>query len=368
MALTSVGTLPVSALNIGLGATIPLLDSQILDLQASISGLQIALAAQLQLGINLPSITLPSLSASFAAQLNNLSTLLNPATWITAGVGINASVALKLGLVNISIAAALQLKATFQAGLSAGSLSFWTYSGRAAGFGPALRSHTERGWGAVAQLDSVQGLVVATESPSSWGSLGFGFNTGASARAAANAAKPAPGQATGSGSPARLIFEGVLGGGQLNTGVLRFAKELDLFLLKLTGLQASLQLQLSVSLGLHLPPIGALAASLNAVLPSIALDNLLNVKLDLAASISGLQLRISILLQLIADISLSLSAGGLSMWTYSGVAGDLGAALASATSTGLPGGSGPETPAYGLVIMSQFPAAMAAFGGIFKAA
>ena len=366
MGLTSLGTLPVSALNIGLGASLPFLNSKILDLQASISGLQIALAAQLQLGINLPSITLPSIAAAFEAQLANLPTLLNPLTWVTLGADVNVAVGLQLGLVELNIAAQAALQATFQAGLSAGSLSAWSYSGRSVGFGEALAYQNERGWGGIAQGSQVQALIVATESPASWGSFGFGFSTGASAKVAASGALPrAKSQVPGSGPPAHLVFEGVLNGGQLNTGVLRVKALLDLFILKLKGFAVGLRLQLGISIGLNLPSLGSLTASLSAVAPSIALQNLLTVKLDLVAAISGLQLQIQVILQLIADISASLSAGGLSVWSYAGAAGELGSSLRLALAGGLPGGSGPETTAYGIVIATQLPSAFAAFGGIF---
>jgi hypothetical protein len=352
MGLSLVGTLPVSALNIGLVAAIPGLTQQIIDLQVQIGGLSASFAAQAEVGLNIPD--LPTLIPGISAQLTSLPGLLLPTNWVTVGAAANLDLVVKLGLVELQLGLIGQLLLSFEAGLSAGSLSFWSYTGPAAGFGQGLAAQTAGGWGATGPDAQVGGLVIATESGPSWSIFGENFRIGSSRGV------------TASPQARRLVYEGVFNGGQLNTGVLAVKIPLDLYLLELQGLAVSLAFQIQVSLGLNLPSLSALAGSLEVLLPSLVLDNLINVKVNLAAEITALTVQVQFLLDLVASLQISLSAGGLTFWGYSGAASSFGAGLRDALTTGMPGGSGPNAPIYGLAIACEVPALWAAFGQIFK--
>jgi hypothetical protein len=351
MGLSLLGILPVSALNIGLAASLPALTARIDKLTLDVTNLGLVLAHQIQLGLTPPDLT--GLVAGIGAQIAALPTLVLPSTWVTAGVSANLDIGIQLGLIELKLAAALALSAQFEAGLTAPGISLWSYSGAAPGFGAALSVQTATGWGSIPPTQEVQGVVISTESAISWLAFGKSFRTGASGRSVA-------------GPDAHLVYEGTFGGGQLSTGVLSLSGQLELAVLDLKGLRASLSAQLQVSLGLNLPSLSGLVASLEAIIPSVALENMLTVKTDIGLAITGLLAEIQVTLALIFDLTLQLSAGGLTVWLYSGPAGGLGAGLRAATAGGLPGGSGPLAPTYGIALAVADPAVGAAFGQIFR--
>lgn len=354
MALALVGTVPVSALNIGVAATVPALNSQIAKLQLDLSDLQIALKAQIEIGLNPP--TIAGLTLGLSVALSGLTQLLDPTTWVTIGVDANISVALRLGLINLQLSLVGDIVARLEAGLNAGSLAMWTYVGRASGFGETLEKQTVTGFGGLSGDSQIQGIVIATEDPGTWGKLGVSFNTGSTLTSKVNS------------NTADLRFLGLLSGKEINIGLPPLMQQLRLYLLDLQGLVANLSAQLSVSVGLNLPSLPALTASLQATPPTILFQNLVTIKTDVTAAISGLNLRIQLILNLIAGINAALSGGGLSFWLYSGTTRALGAELRSQLAGGLPGGSGPTTAVYGAVVACGLPSAWADFGLIFKAA
>jgi hypothetical protein len=193
---------------------------------------------------------------------------------------------------------------------------------------------------------------MATEDFSAWGSFSLGFNTGRSAT------QPATGEA------GTLDYLGVLDGGQLDTGVLKASLPIALYLLELQGLKVNLEAQLQVTLGLNLPPLPALAAAFDVSIPDL-FANLLTVKTDFTLELQGLNAQLQLLLDLTTELGLMISGGGLSVWSYSGPAGALGQDLRSVLAAGLPGGTGPNTPAYGLVVACELPAVWSTFGLIF---
>ena len=354
MGLSLVGTLPVSALNIGLVAAIPGITQQILDLQAQIGGLSASFAAQAEVGLNLPDLS--TLGFGISAQLTSLPGLLLPTNWVTVGASANLDLVAKLGLIELQLALVGELVLSLEAGISAGSLSFWSYTGPTSGFGQGLAAQTASGWGDTGPEAQVGGLVIATESGPSWSIFGENFRIGASRGV------------TASSQARRLVYEGVFNGGQLNTGLLGVKIPLDLYLLSLQGLAASLAFQIQVSLGINLPSLSSLVGALEVMLPSLVLENLVSVKVNLALEIQALTVRVEFLLNLIASLQISLSAGGLTFWAYSGSAAGFGSGLRDALVNGMPGGSGPDAPIYGLAIASEAPALWASFGQIFKTA
>jgi hypothetical protein len=353
MPIVHAGTLPVAALNIGLAAAPTGLSSAIAKLSANISQLTAALTTQLSVTAIFPP-NLPGFAAQFGLALNpaGLLAAFNPANWVTLNAGANVELAAQLGFIEAQLAIVAALAADFQAGVSAPVIAGWSYAGRAARFGPELETATRSGFGRTAPNTQIRALIIATENFASWGSFSQGFRTGFSGT---------PAETT----DARLVFLGELGGGEWNSGVQSLLSQFNLLLAELQGTKVTLHAQIALSLGIDLPdPTVIVDAGLSIDLDA-ALGNLVNVQADLTAEISGLQARIDALLELVANISIQLSAGGLSFWTYSGTAGDLGTALRAELQHGLPGGSGPGAVAYGLALAGA-PASMSLFGSIFK--
>lgn len=343
--------LPVSALNIGLVAGIPVLQAQITELQLDIERLSAAIQAQAEVSLNIPS--LPALSASLAGYIAVLPTLFDPTKIVSASLDANFDITAQLGLLSIVLELVGEVNTSFQAGLSAPGLALWTYSGRAASFGEKLEQQTVTGYASTGPEEQIQALIVATENLDSWKSFGSGFNVGRSADAAASAAS------------SKLTFEGELSGGKLNTGVLELSAFVKLYLASLEALKLNLEASLNFTLGLNLPDFQVLLdAALNIDL-DLALDSLINIQVDLALQIELLQLRIDFFANIIAELNAALSAGGLALWVYGGPASGLGSALKSAVVDGIPGGSGPDAVSYGCVVATKLPAVWAAFGGIF---
>lgn len=355
MALDLAGTLPVSVLNVGLAATPPGLQAQIALLEGELVKLQGSLAAEAALTVSPPSL---GLAAAAAAMLTPPTIVQALGNVLTASATLNLEAVAELGLVELQLAAVGELSGRLQAGLDAGGLAAWTYRGHARGHGERLRAATSRGFGDVGPEQPISALILATESFSAWGNFGASFNVGDTVKR-----KEITGPTT---TEERLVFLGALTGGQLNTGLAEFALPIDLFRLQLEGAKLNLQAQIDVSLGLNLPSIEALLAI--DVDLEVALNAFVSVDLAVAAQIELTLGKIEALLKLIGDISVRLSGGGLSLWVYSGTAAGLGQAFASAMAGGMPGGSGPLAPVYGITIATAIPSAWADFGLIFKTA
>lgn len=352
MALNLIGVLPVSGLQVGMVAGIPVLQAEVNQLSLDISNLGIALAAQGLIEVNLPDLS--ALTAGVSALISALPSIVIPANILTGAFNANADLAVQLGLVEIELALVGTLTANFQAGLDAGALSLWTYSGSAAGFGGKLAEQTRSGYPGVEANTVVEAIVIATEDFDSWGSFSATFNTGDTAAAPANP------------TVNDLRFQGTLRGAQLDTGMLSLSLPINLYLDLLRGLKATLEAQLEVSLGLNLPSVDALVDFAVGLDLSLLLENMLNINANLALEIGNIQARIDILLKLILELDLVLNAGGLSVWKYSGPASRLGSELRDELRQGIPGGvGGAGAGAYGVVVSCAVPSAFAAFGLIF---
>jgi hypothetical protein len=339
--LSLVGTLPVSALNLGLTAAPVGLQAEVEFLASEILRVQGLFAAQAQLALNVPA---PTLAAELQVGVS-------AGALPTISLDMQAEIAIELGFIEAKLAVVGTLVAKLQAGVDAGGLIAWAYSGSTEGFGIQLDGATRFGFGAVDPDTEVQGLVIASESFSAWGNFGLGFNTGR------------PRQISGPvTSQQNLLLLGQLTGGQLNTGLLEVKVPIDLFLFQLRGLKAQAQASLEVSLGGALPSAGAdLGLDLDA-----AFDAAINAGVDLDGMVRFLQLRVAGLLDIVANINAQLSGGGLSMWAWRGPAKEFGAALRAELVGGMPGAGGPSTPVYGLAVACAVPSAWAAFGGIFR--
>lgn len=358
MPLSLVGILPVSAINIGLAASVTGITAQITKLTADISGLTVALAGQVQVAADPPSLAGLTLAVTAALDPVSIAASFNPATLVSASVDVSGSIAVDLGLVDAQLAVVVPLGDQLELGLSSGGIAGWSYAGNAAGFGAELARETATGYGRTAGADQVVGIIFATESPSSWGAFSLGFNTGPSATAQ-------PGS-----DDAELAFMGELSGGQWNTGVLSLFAKLQLFIGELQGIKASLEASAQLALGLNLPDVQAQVDAGLAIVGELGIDGLLgnlSVHADIQGAIDGLNVEIQALLALSASLAVQLSAGGIVVWAYSGRADGLGSALALATTNGLPGGSGPRAVVYGLALAGSAPS-MGAFGAITKTA
>ncbi len=358
MPLALVGTLPVSAVNLGIVAGLSGLSLEISKLTADVSALNAAVLAQAQVSAEFPPNPL-SFATALAAQFSvpEITTQFNPANWATMGADVSADLAIQLGLLTAEIATLDALVVSLSAGVDAGGIAGWTYAGRAGGFGIELERATAIGAGALTPDDEVTGIVIATESFGSWGSFSNGVNVGRTAAAEATA------------TAQRLSFLGSLDGGDWNTGVLDLLARFRPFLLDLNAAKAGLEASAQVALGLNLPDIQAQVDVGLAIFADLGvtglLDNLVNVQVDLSASIGTINAQIGIVTDLVAELSADLSAGGLSFWTYSGSVRALGTSLHSALQQGIPSGSGAAATAYGLALIGT-PASMTTFGTIFK--
>jgi hypothetical protein len=194
----------------------------------------------------------------------------------------------------------------------------------------------------------VSAVIIATESPSSWEAFGSTFQVGA--------------------AQSWLRYLGEYGAARWNLGLGTLMLRIRAFLAKLQALKARIEYQLQVLVGLELPSASVLIDAGAEIVAALGLDglmsNLVNVNVDLSASMDGIQARIDAIIALQAELSASLSAGGLSAWTYSGPAGLLGAEFLSAVLNGLPGGGGANAAVNGLVLAAT-PEAMNLFGNIF---
>lgn len=355
-----VGSLPVSAINVGLAASISGLTAKVSKLQADLTKLTPALAGQVEIAADFPpSPTMYAGSLTAALNQLELAAVLNPANMAGASADLSADLAADLAFVTAQLAIVESLQAAFTAGLEVGGVAGWSYSGPAAGFGSSLKGATENGFGRTAADAQIQAVVIATESFAGWQAFSQSVNTNGTANA------PADVQA------ARLAFLGELSGAKWNAGVAALAASLDLLVADFRGQKAGLEASARVAVGLDLPDVSAVVDAGLSIVADVGidglLDNMLNVSADLTGAIGGVTAQIEAVLALSSSIAAQLSAGGLTFWTYSGTASGLGAALKAELAGGIPGGSGPRAPAYGLALAGT-PANMTTFGSIFKTA
>jgi hypothetical protein len=358
VAITRVGSLPVSAINVGLAGSVAGFGVQAAKLQADITKLGLSGIAQGQVALNFPPNPLSYAGAATAALSPALlASILNPITIVGGSVDAALDVTLDLAIVTAQLAVVESLAASFSVGIESGGIAGWSYAGHAAGFGTELDRYTVNGFGKTPASAEVQAVIITTEDFDAWGAFSQSVNTGGTANATADA------------NLAQLAYLGELSGGRWNSGVARLSAKLKLFVAELRGRKSSLEASLEFMLGLDLPDPTVVVDAGLSVFAEVGidglLDNMVNVRADLAASIGTVQGKLDLLLDGAADVAAQLSAGGLTFWTYSGTAGELGAALRSEIAGGIPGGSGPRAPAYGLALAGA-PGAMTLFGTIFK--
>lgn len=357
MALVRVGSLPVSAINVGLAASISGLTAKVSKLQADLTKLTPALAGQVEIAADFPPS--PTMYAGpLAASLNplELAAVFNPANMATASADLSVDLAADLAFVTAQLVVVESLQAAFTAGLEAGGVAGWSYSGPGAGFGSELEGATETGFGHTAADAQIQAVVIATESLASWQAFSQGVNTNGTASTPATMA-------------ARLAFLGELSGRRWNSGVAALAADLDLLVADFRGQKSGIEASAQVAIGLNLPDASAVVDAGLSIVADVGIDglleNMLNVSADITGAIGGVTAQVAAVLELSASITAQLSAGGLTFWTYAGPASGLGAALRAELAGGIPGGSGPRAPAYGLALAGT-PANMTTFGSIFK--
>jgi hypothetical protein len=351
------GTLPVSAINLGLVASVSGLQAEVTKLELDVTNMTPALAAQASISFDGP----PS-PAGFAIDVAaaidpvNVAAELQPGNVQLNGFDSNAELAVELGVVTGQLAIVEEVTGTVGAGLAVGELSGWSYAGGAAAYGQSLEPATSGGFGTTAPGTAIRATIIATESFASWQAFSSGFNTGTS------------GQAEVTGADARLQFLGTLGGADWNTGTSDLFGRIGLFLDQLRALKAEIETQIQLSAGVNLPSATLVADAGADVVAQFGIDGLLaalDVDVDVEAGLGFLNAKIDFLLGLIAEIGGDLSAGGLTIWFYDGPASQLGAALRGEIQNGLPGGSGPNVPIYGLVIAGPADS-MLTFGSVFK--
>ena len=359
MPIALAGTLPLSAVNVGLAASTPGLTAEASKLQADVSDLSPAVQAQVEVSSHFP----PNL-ASFTAVLGTalsapeLAACMTPTNVAFAASEANAAVVAKLGFIQGQIAIASGVRATLAGGLEAGSITGWSYSGRCGGFGPRIEPDVRLGFGGIGPADAVSGVLVVTQDFTSWGQ----FAKGMSAAPVASPATPAD---------VRLTPHGGRSGAGWNVGVASVVAHLDAFIADLEGMAANLEASIRFSGGLDLPsPTVVVDAGLD-ILGSVGvdglLDNLVNIQVDLPATIGSVQVDLDAVLSLSGEIGGQLAAGGLSVWVYDGRADGFGTAVTSALASGLPGGGGPGAVVYGLALAGTGPS-MSTFGSIFRTA
>jgi len=351
MTISYAGSLPVSAVNVGLSASLPALAAEVARLNVDLAGLVPAIAANAELTLDFPPNPVSIAAAmSAVANLPDVILELNPTTILTLGADANLELTVELGLVNAAIGIVETIAADIDAGLAVGGISGWSYSGGAKAFGEELKGATVNGFGRTAGTTEVNATLIACESPGSWDSFGEGFYTG----------------------PERsdLHYLGELGAEQWSTGLADVMVRVRLFLAELEGLKAALESQIQVTLGLDLPDPTVIVDAVLDVLASVSLDvmldDMVNVSVDFDATMGTIQAEIDLLLELTGSIEAQLSAGGLSAWQYSGAASSLGSEFAEAIKDGVPSGNGASAPVDGLVLAFS-PAAAGAFGNVFLA-
>lgn len=355
MGLTLLGTLPLSAIQIGVAAALPGLSGRVNATASELSKVQASLAGLLDPSMPKfippdPATIAATLATAIAAQKGNLPTAMLPTTWITGGATASGELAVELGLIDAELALVGSIGATLAAGLDVGSLATWAWGGPVGAFGTRLAAATRGGWGKVAPGDPVGGVVIASTAFADWQHFGASFNVGTTARA----------PASGGGS---LAFLGELSGGKLNTGTLAAKQPIDLYLGQLEGARLAVQASLDLSLGLNLPSVDVLLPGL-----SVNLDDLIGnvLSLDLAGglelNIAGLTAQLEMLQLELGGFEAMISGGGLSVWKYDGPAGLFGASLEAEIKNGIPNAGDGTSIGYGLAIACGAPDAWGAFG------
>lgn len=347
MALTLSGVLPLSAVNLGLQASIAGLTAKVAKLGVDLTDFGAALEAGILVAADFP----PDPTAYGAALASftpaDIIAAFDPTTWVALAADSNVDVGIRLGVVSLQVAAVGALFGALDIGLGAGKLWGWSYSGGARQFGLDLTAATQNGFGHTGPTEQIEATIIATESFTSWQQLASSMDLR---------------------DPAGLIFLGERTADRWSAQVADLRLQLGRFKAELDGLKANLEASLAFSLGINLPDPQVVIGAGASVLLDWGLDglleNLVTVRSDLTATIGAIQADIDAILEMVAQLNAQLSAGGFAVWKYSGRAMDMGREFARAVDNGLPEGSGPGAGVYGLIIGGSGDA-MSAFASIF---
>lgn len=340
MALVPVGT-------VNLGVLSPLSLTVAASLTASLNAdIQVLVDLIADFGITPPSFALMlsvlgEIQAGFAASL----TITPPIPYIDLQIGLMANVIVEL---TIELVPMIPFTVLLDVGAEAGIYAYG-YNGTGADFGGAVGSALSSGWpdGTFAAADS-NALILATVTPSVWTDVLAFFDV------------------VPPNLPPGLTFLA-----QMNLGIL-----CGLAVKSTIGFIAELRarlngaIALSAHLSIHLPSIAGsiqiiiallltLEAAVEVGLPGVTfqLEAIADALADLTAK-----------LELLLKFTLSMSGGGIFVYTWSGPGNELGPALTSELSSGWPGGALPTAPANALVLGTTTPAAWGTittfFGGL----
>lgn len=350
-----VGTLPLTAINLGLGASVAGLNAEVTKLQADASDLSPAVQASIEVSADFPPNP-TSFAALIGAGLSvpELAAVLSPAGFTVSAADPSVDVAVKLGFIETQLGIVAGIRTQLEAGLDAGGISGWSFAGRAALFGPTLDALIRNGFGKLGPGDPVQGIVIVTQALESWNAFSESMNVA-----------PAP------PTTPRITAHGERSAANWNTGTARLFAELRAFENELEGMKAGLEADARIAIGLGLPDPTIIVEAGAEIFANIGIDGIMsdmvNVRADVGGTIGAIQADVNATLALIADVNAQLAAGGFVVYSYNGRADRLGAELTTALQGGLPGGFGPNAVVYGLALAGS-PPAMSVFGGIFKTA
>lgn len=345
-------------MNLGLVAGLGGITAKVGKLQADLTKLTPALAGQAEVALDFPPNP-ASYVGAIGVALNpiELASVVSPLNMVGASVDLSTDLVAELGFVDAQLTITKGIQSTINVGLAAAGVAGWAYSGPAPTMGSELERQTKTGFGSTAANAQIQAAIIATESFAAWQAFSKSIETGGTANAPASA------------ETARLAFLGELSGREWNGGVAALAADIDLLVADFRGQKSGLEASAAIAAGLTLPDVNAVVNGGLNVFAELGIDglmeNMVNVSADISGALGGINSQVAALIDLSAEISGQLSAGGLMFWSYSGPAAGLGAALRAELLNGIPGGSGTRAPAYGLVLAGT-PASMGVFGSIFK--
>ena len=165
--LKFVGSLDGGFWNVGVDGLLSGFEIILAGLRGKVS--QIQAQIDLSLGLNLPN-PIPIIEASFNVDIDvALENMINVSTDLTG----------EISLLQARIDAILELSGRIAVDLSAGGLTFWSYSGPAAGLGSELATELASGLPGAGEGPSgaVYGLVLASADASNWNDFGRVFKT-----------------------------------------------------------------------------------------------------------------------------------------------------------------------------------------------